>query len=125
MNIYRQLKTSSEKHVDIFQASWSSSGMPVTSKCDQLEFANSMALCVLQVLGYGHMSWGPWRIKKTDSYIIISLSTIQVCSIQVWIGHESLSCWKQSILFSGSGPHMFCREVAIHDECVDQLIADT
>ena len=99
--------------------------MPVTSKCDQLEFANSMALCVLQVLGYGHMSWGPWRIKKTDSYIIISLSTIQVCSIQVWIGHESLSCWKQSILGSGSGPHMFCREVAIHDECVDQLIADT
>ena len=49
--------------------------IPVTSKCGWLEFANSMALYVLQILGYGCVSWGPWRIKKTDRYIIGFLST--------------------------------------------------
>ena len=46
-----------------------------------------------------------------------------MCAIQIRIGHECHSSWKQSVLLSRSASHMFCREVAIHDKCADQLIA--
>ena len=46
--------------------------MPVTSRCGRLEFASSMALYVLQVLGYEGVSWEPWRMRKLVATSLLS-----------------------------------------------------
>ena len=50
------------------------------------------------------------------------LSTQEMSLVGIWICHEGHSCRQGNIPFSRSMLHMLSREVAIHDECPNELI---
>ena len=94
--------------------------MPVTSRCGLLKLACSMALYVLHVLGY--FKHQLWSVENEVTYLTVFLATEKMCIECIWIGHKCHPSWKWSIYICPSRSHVFCWEVAIHDECTDELI---
>ena len=57
------------------------------------------------------------------TYLTVFLATEKMCIEWIWIGHKCHFSCKQSFCLSLSTSHVFCWEVTIHDECLDELFA--
>ncbi len=62
-----------------------------------------------------------WHNSVT--YLRDLYTSVEVGIVWLRIGHEGHSCRKRTVRVSSSAFHVFCREIAIHDECAYKLIS--